>query len=436
MLGIGQGESMKLTTDSKPLRGCLTIPGDKSISHRAIIFGAIAEGTTEIEGLLKSHDVNATISAFRKMGVLIEETDQKVIVHGQGFSGLKVPQEPLDMGNSGTSMRLLCGLIAGHDWTVTLQGDASLSKRPMDRVAIPLALMGAEISGQGPAKQPPITIKGQSHLKAITYQLPVASAQVKSAILLAALQTKGQTKLVEKAITRNHTEEMIRVFGGQVHQLGKEITIQGPQPLKGQKIKVAGDISSAAFWLVAGLIIPGSDIRLENVGINETRTGILEVIKNMGGQVTIENYDSKNQSAHLRVTYSELRATEISGALIPRLIDELPIIALLATQAKGQTIIKDAAELRLKETDRIAVVADILKKMGAKVEEKADGMIIRGGQELVACQADAQMDHRIGMMAAIAALLVKKGTMTLKGAEAIATSYPNFFADLERLQDD
>ncbi|EGJ26868.1 3-phosphoshikimate 1-carboxyvinyltransferase [Streptococcus porcinus] len=427
---------MKLKTDSRPLRGCLTMPGDKSISHRAIIFGAIAEGITEIEGLLKSHDVNATISAFRQMGVLIEERGQKVIVHGQGFSGLKTPQNTLEMGNSGTSMRLLCGVIAAQDWTVTLKGDASLSKRPMDRVAVPLELMGAEISGQGYAKQPPITVKGKTHLKAITYHLPVASAQVKSAILLAALQTRGQTKLVEKAITRNHTEEMIRIFGGQIQQSEKEITIKGPQSLRGQKIKVAGDISSAAFWLVAGLIVPGSDIRLENVGINETRTGILDVIKNMGGQVAIENYDSKNQSAHLRVTYSELRGTEISGALIPRLIDELPIIALLATQAKGHTIIKDAAELRLKETNRITVVVDILQKMGAQVEEKADGMIITGGQELVACQADAQMDHRIGMMATIAALLVKKGTMTLKGADAIATSYPNFFADLERLQDD
>ncbi|VTS21121.1 3-phosphoshikimate 1-carboxyvinyltransferase [Streptococcus porcinus] len=427
---------MKLKTDSRPLRGCLTMPGDKSISHRAIIFGAIAEGITEIEGLLKSHDVNATISAFRQMGVLIEERGQKVIVHGQGFSGLKPPQKALEMGNSGTSMRLLCGVIAGQNWIVTLKGDASLSKRPMDRVAIPLELMGAEISGQNDAKQPPITVKGKTHLKAITYHLPVASAQVKSAILLAALQTKGQTKLVEKALTRNHTEEMIRIFGGRIQQSGKEMTIQGPQSLKGQKIKVAGDISSAAFWLVAGLIVPGSDIWLENVGINETRTGILDVIKDMGGQVAIENYDSKNQSAHLRVTYSELRGTEISGDLIPRLIDELPIIALLATQAKGQTIIKDAGELRLKETNRITVVVDILQKMGAQVEEKADGMIITGGQELVACQADAQMDHRIGMMVTIAALLVKKGTMTLKGADAIATSYPNFFADLERLQDD
>ncbi|CAM4185602.1 3-phosphoshikimate 1-carboxyvinyltransferase [Streptococcus penaeicida] len=425
---------MLLKTNAKALKGTIRVPGDKSISHRAIIFGAISEGQTEIEGLLESQDVLATISAFQEMGVHISQDNNRYLVEGRGFSGLKEPQSSLDMGNSGTSMRLLTGILAGQDWTVTLKGDASLSKRPMDRIAIPLELMGAKIQGQGQRHLPPLTIKGSSNLKAISYVLPVASAQVKSAILFAGLQTRGQTQLKEKAITRNHTEDMIKLFGGQIEQDGKQIRLSGPQTLKGQKIRIPGDISSAAFWLVAGLIIPGSQIILENVGINETRTGILDVIKAMGGQVNYISLDSKTKSATLEVSYSQLKGTEISGDLIPRLIDELPIIALLASQAQGQTVIKDAEELRYKETDRIAVVTDILKKMGVQIQDLPDGMIITGGQALKACQVDAQLDHRIAMMTAIAALLVKEGNVQLEGVEAIATSYPEFFKDLERLE--
>lgn len=425
---------MLLKTNAKALKGTIRVPGDKSISHRAIIFGAIAEGLTEIEGLLESQDVLATISAFQKMGVRIYQDKNRYLVEGQGFAGLKKPEAILDMGNSGTSMRLLAGILAGQDWTVSLKGDASLSKRPMDRIAIPLELMGARLQGQGQRHLPPLTLKGSSNLKAISYDLPVASAQVKSAILFAGLQTKGQTQLKEKAITRNHTEDMIKLFGGQIEQDGKQIRLRGPQTLKGQKLRIPGDISSAAFWLVAGLIIPGSQIILENVGINETRTGILDVIKAMGGQVNYLSLDSKTKSATLEVSYSQLKGTEISGDLIPRLIDELPIIALLASQAQGQTVIKDAEELRYKETDRIAVVTDILKKMGVQIQDLPDGMIITGGQALKACQVDAQLDHRIAMMTAIAALLVKEGNVQLEGVEAIATSYPEFFKDLERLE--
>lgn len=425
---------MLLKTNAKALKGTIRVPGDKSISHRAIIFGAIAEGLTEIEGLLESQDVLATISAFQKMGVRIYQDKNRYLVEGQGFAGLKKPEAILDMGNSGTSMRLLAGILAGQDWTVSLKGDASLSKRPMDRIAIPLELMGARLQGQGQRHLPPLTLKGSSNLKAISYDLPVASAQVKSAILFAGLQTKGQTQLKEKAITRNHTEDMIKLFGGQIEQDGKQIRLRGPQTLKGQKLRIPGDISSAAFWLVAGLIIPGSQIILENVGINETRTGILDVIKAMGGQVNYLSLDSKTKSATLEVSYSQLKGTEISGDLIPRLIDELPIIAFLASQAQGQTVIKDAEELRYKETDRIAVVTDILKKMGVQIQDLPDGMIITGGQALKACQVDAQLDHRIAMMTAIAALLVKEGNVQLEGVEAIATSYPEFFKDLERLE--
>lgn len=425
---------MLLKTNAKALKGTIRVPGDKSISHRAIIFGAIAEGLTEIEGLLESQDVLATISAFQKMGVRIYQDKNRYLVEGQGFAGLKKPEAILDMGNSGTSMRLLAGILAGQDWTVSLKGDASLSKRPMDRIAIPLELMGARLQGQGQRHLPPLTLKGSSNLKAISYDLPVASAQVKSAILFAGLQTKGHTQLKEKAITRNHTEDMIKLFGGQIEQDGKQIRLSGPQTLKGQKIRIPGDISSAAFWLVAGLIIPGSQIILENVGINETRTGILDVIKAMGGQVNYLSLDSKTKSATLEVSYSQLKGTEISGDLIPRLIDELPIIALLASQAQGQTVIKDAEELRYKETDRIAVVTDILKKMGVQIQDLPDGMIITGGQALKACQVDAQLDHRIAMMTAIAALLVKEGNVQLEGVEAIATSYPEFIKDLERLE--
>lgn len=425
---------MLLKSNVKALKGTIRVPGDKSISHRAIIFGAIAEGLTEIEGLLESQDVLATISAFQKMGVRIYQDKNRYLVEGQGFAALKEPQSSLDMGNSGTSMRLLAGILAGQDWTVTLKGDTSLSKRPMDRIAIPLELMGAKIQGQGQRHLPPLNLKGSSKLKAISYDLPVASAQVKSAILFAGLQTTGQTQLKEKAITRNHTEDMIRLFGGRIEQNGKKISITGPQKFKGQKLRIPGDISSAAFWLVAGLIVPGSQIILENVGINETRTGILDVIKAMGGQLNYLSVDAKSKSATLEVSYSQLKGTEISGDLIPRLIDELPIIALLASQAQGQTVIKDAEELRYKETDRISVVTDILKKMGVQIQDLPDGMIITGGQPLKACQVDAQLDHRIAMMTVIAALLVKEGNVQLEGAEAIATSYPEFFKDLERFE--
>ncbi|HEL0025596.1 TPA: 3-phosphoshikimate 1-carboxyvinyltransferase [Streptococcus equi subsp. zooepidemicus] len=427
---------MKLKTKAKALRGRLRVPGDKSISHRAVIFGAIAEGQTVIHGLLRGQDVLATIQAFRDLGVTIYESADSLIIEGRGFKGLKPAQKPLDMGNSGTSMRLLAGLLAAQDFSVQLLGDDSLSRRPMDRITIPLSLMGAELSGQGEKELPPLIVKGCQELRPIHYQLPVASAQVKSAILLAALQTQGETVILEKELTRNHTEEMIEQFGGKLSVAGKQISIKGPQRLQGQILQIPGDISSAAFWLAAGLIVPGSDLVLENVGINPTRTGLLEVIEKMGGQLSYQAVDKDIQSASLRVSYSSLKGVEISGDLIPRLIDELPVIALLATQAQGTTYIRDAQELRVKETDRIQAVTDVLGQMGADIQATEDGMVIRGKTPLHGAAVSTCGDHRIGMMTAIAALLVEEGQVTLERAEAILTSYPDFFKDLERLWHD
>ncbi len=424
---------MKLRTNTRALEGTIRVPGDKSISHRSIIFGALAKGVTRVHDILRGEDVLSTMQVFRDLGVTIEDNGDVVEVHGVGFNGLQAPKNDLDMGNSGTSIRLISGVLAGQDFEVTMFGDDSLSKRPMDRVTVPLSQMGVTVSGQTDRDLPPLTIKGSKSLKPISYQLPVASAQVKSALLFAALQAEGESVIIEKEITRNHTEDMIVQFGGHLSVDDKEIRITGGQEFTAQEIVVPGDISSAAFWLVAGLVVPGSKITLENVGINETRTGILDVIKAMGGKMTLSNVDEIAKSATITVEYSSLQGTEIAGDLIPRLIDELPIIALLATQANGRTIIRDAEELKVKETDRIQVVADALNAMGTKIEPTADGMIIEGPTPLHGATVNTFGDHRIGMMTAIAALLAQDGEVVLERAEAINTSYPAFFDHLESL---
>ena len=423
---------MKLETNRHSLRGSLKVPGDKSISHRSIMFGSLAKGQTRVYDILRGEDVLSTMQAFRDMGVSIEDDGEIITIEGVGFSGLKEPKAPLDMGNSGTSIRLISGVLAGQNFPVEMFGDDSLSKRPMDRVTIPLRQMGVTIAGQTDRDLPPLKMQGGS-LKPIDYHLPVASAQVKSALIFAALQTEGESHLVEKEKTRDHTEDMIKQFGGQIEVDGKDIRIRGLQELKGQEVRVPGDISSAAFWLVAGLVLPNSRIVLENVGINETRTGILDVIQAMGGKLQIEDVDPIAKSATLIVETSDLTGCEIGGSLIPRLIDELPIIALLATQAQGKTIIRDAEELKVKETDRIQVVADALNSMGASIQPTDDGMIIEGKTPLHGATINTQGDHRIGMMTAIAALLATEGTVELERAEAIKTSYPSFFQDLESL---
>ena len=424
---------MKLRTNSKGLKGTIRVPGDKSISHRSIIFGSLAKGETKVYDILRGEDVLSTIQVFRDLGVSIHDYGDVIRIQGVGFQGLQVPTAPLDMGNSGTSIRLISGVLAGQDFSVTMVGDDSLSKRPMDRVAIPLRQMGVEIAGQGERDCPPLHEKGTHQLQPIHYRLPVASAQVKSALIFAALQAEGKSTIIEKEKTRDHTEDMIRQFGGEIQVDGKTIHIQGGQEFQGQTVIVPGDISSAAFWLVAGLILPDSVIKIENVGINQTRTGILDVIQEMGGDLTVEDRDEKAVSASLTVKTSSLKGIRIDGELIPRLIDELPIIALLATQANGQTVIADAEELRVKETDRIQVVADSLNAMGANVVPTEDGMIITGPTPLHGADLETFGDHRIGMMAAIAALLVSEENVMLDRAEAINTSYPSFFEDLETL---
>ena len=424
---------MKLKTNISHLKGSIRVPGDKSISHRSIIFGSLAEGETKVYDILRGEDVLSTMQVFRDLGVEIEDKDGVITIQGIGMDGLKAPQNALDMGNSGTSIRLISGVLAGADFEVEMFGDDSLSKRPMDRVTIPLKKMGVSISGQTERDLPPLRLKGTKTLTPIHYELPIASAQVKSALIFAALQAQGQSVILEKECTRNHTEDMLQQFGGDLSVDGKKITVQGPQKLSGQKVVVPGDISSAAFWLVAGLIVPDSRVELKNVGINETRTGIIDVIRAMGGKLEITDVNPIAKSATLTVETSDLKGTEIGGALIPRLIDELPIIALLATQAEGVTVIKDAEELKVKETDRIQVVADALTSMGATITPTVDGMIIKGRSALHGARVNTFGDHRIGMMTAIAALLVVDGEVELDRAEAINTSYPSFFNDLENL---
>lgn len=424
---------MKLETKAQGLHGSLRIPGDKSISHRSIMFGSLAKGVTTVRDILRGEDVLSTMQVFRDLGVTIEDDGDVVRIHGVGFDGLKAPQNKLDMGNSGTSIRLILGVLAGQDFEVEMFGDDSLSKRPMDRVTIPLRQMGVEVSGQTDRDLPPLKMHGSKSLNPIHYQLPVASAQVKSALIFAALQADGESVIIEKEKTRNHTEDMIQQFGGQLQVDGKEIRISGGQSFTAQEVVVPGDISSAAFWLVAGLVVPNSKIVLENVGINETRTGIIDVIKEMGGKITLSDIDQVAKSATITVETSQLKGTEIGGDIIPRLIDELPIITLLATQAQGKTVIRDAEELKVKETDRIQVVADALNAMGADIVPTEDGMIISGKTALHGAEINTFGDHRIGMMTAIAALLVQDGEVDLQRAEAINTSYPSFFSDLEGL---
>lgn len=425
---------MDLVINKTSLNGMIDIPSDKSISHRSIMFGAIAHGTTTIKNFLRGDDCLSTLKAFQDLGVEIEDDGEVITVYGTGFSGLKQAKQAIDVGNSGTTIRLIMGILAGTSFSTELFGDHSIAKRPMNRVMLPINQMGAECTGHDRTEFPPITVKGTENLQPIQYQMPVASAQVKSAILFAALQAQGKSVIVEKEKTRDHTEDMIRQFGGEISVSEKEISITGPQKLVGQEVIVPGDISSAAFFLTAGLIVPDSQITLNNVGLNPTRTGIIDVIQQMGGTLTIQETGSEaNKAGTLTVETSNLKGVEISGEIIPRLIDELPIIALLATQAEGTTIIRDAEELKVKETNRIDAVATELTKMGANIEPTDDGLIIHGKTPLYAAKVTSYGDHRIGMMLQIAALLVKDGTVELEKAEAISVSYPRFFEDLNNL---
>jgi len=414
------------------LQGTVEIPPDKSIAHRSIMFGAIAEGQTTIHNFLRAEDCLNTLQAFQALGVPIHDDKKTIRIAGVGPAGLKPANSVIDVGNSGTTMRLLLGILAGASFATTLSGDASLNQRPMARVMDPLKQMGAEVTGNNHSEFPPITVKTNTKLQAIEYHMPIASAQVKSAILFAALQAEGTTKIIEKEVSRNHTEEMIRQFGGNIQVSKKTIMLSGSQRLQGQELLVPGDISSAAFFLVAGAIVPNSTITLKNVGLNPTRTGIIDVMKEMGADIQFTQTDQKNDAATLIVKSSELKATTIEGSLIPRVIDELPIIALLATQAEGTTVIKDAQELKVKETNRIDTTAQELKKMGANIITTDDGLLIKGKTTLHTAKVSSHNDHRIGMMLQIAAL-ISKGDVELENPEAIAVSYPHFFQDIQYL---
>lgn len=426
--------TIQLETKVNSLTGRIDVPGDKSISHRSVMFGALAEGKTTVSNFLLGEDCLSTISCFRALGVNIETEDtSKIVIHGKGFEGLVEPQEIIDVGNSGTTIRLMMGILSGRPFFSVLKGDQSIGKRPMTRVTKPLSQMGAVIDGREKGEFTPLSVRG-GNLKGIEYRLPVASAQVKSSILFAGLQADGPTTIYEPAKTRDHTERMIRQFGGEVISDGLSVTVKGGQSLQGTVVHVPGDISSAAFFLVAGAIIPDSEITLKNVGLNPTRTGIIDVMKAMGAdlEITNERPDAFEPSGDLVIRTSSLNGTVIEGDMIPTLIDEIPIIALLATQAEGTTVVRDAQELKVKETNRIDTVVGELRKLGAKIDATDDGMIIHGKSSLTGGVVNSHGDHRIGMMLAIAALLSKENVF-LENPEAISISYPEFFTHLQGL---
>ncbi|WP_400163772.1 3-phosphoshikimate 1-carboxyvinyltransferase [Brevibacillus sp. TJ4] len=413
--------------------GTVRVPGDKSISHRAVMFGALANGTTEIEGFLPGADCLSTIACFRSMGIEIEQQEDRVTVRGKGWYGLQEPVSRLDVGNSGTTIRLMSGILATQPFHAVMEGDESIAKRPMRRVVAPLRQMGAKIDGRREGEFTPLSIRG-GELQGIAYTSPVASAQVKSAILLAGLQAKGETTVTEPHLSRDHTERMLQAFGVRVERDGCTVKVQGGQELQARSIQVPGDISSAAFLIAAVMVVPGSSLLIENVGINPTRTGIIDVVQQMGGKLELLNERVVNEEpvADLLVTHSELKGIEIAGDLIPRLIDEIPVIAVMATQASGRTVIRDAEELKVKETDRIATVVGQLRKFGATVTPTEDGMIIEGKTALSGATIDSMGDHRIGMAMAIAGLAAS-GETVIENDEAIAVSFPGFASLLEQI---
>ena len=427
---------MKTLTRRTGLKGTLTVPGDKSISHRAVMFGALAEGTTTIHGFLKGADCLSTIGCFQAMGIDIEEKEDTIYVHGKGLRGLQAPDGVLDVGNSGTTTRLISGILAGQNFTSELSGDASLNTRPMKRIIAPLSMMGADITSKNKDGCAPLLIHGRP-LSAIHYDSPVASAQVKSCVLLAGLYADGETSVTEPAISRDHTERMLRSFGADIRTEGRTCTIIPPKTLHGQHIEVPGDISSAAFFIAAACITPDSDVLIQNVGINPTRAGILEVCRAMGADVSLENVGETGGEpvADIRARTSRLKGTVIEGDIIPTLIDELPVIALMACFAEGQTIIRDAHELRVKESDRIAIVSNNLQAMGADVIPTDDGFLINSQQgtlTLHGASINCAMDHRIAMTFAVAGLNAD-GETIITDSDCVDVSYPDFFRQLEGL---
>ena len=440
---------ISLTKATHPLKGDVFVPGDKSISHRSIMFGALAEGSTEVTGFLNSADCLSTIDCFRKLGVLIDHTMRPsngvptITIHGRGLHSFKAPSETLYTGNSGTATRLMSGILAAQPFDSMITGDSSIEKRPMSRIITPLTQMGADITsvmGNGCA---PLRITGGKKLTGITYRNPVASAQVKSCILLAGLYAEGDSVVYEPALSRNHTETMLSAFGADIHnevsRNGSAVAILHPGiPLHGIKINVPGDISSAAYFIAAALIVPGSELLIRNIGINPTRAGILTVLKQMGADITLLNVnDSSEPSADILVKHSALHGNEngkfeIGGKDIPTMIDELPIVAAIAAVNGFDTIIKDASELKVKESNRIDAVVENLKAMGCDIEATDDGMIIHGGKPLYGADINTHNDHRLAMSFAIAALSAE-GTTRILDDNCVGISYPTFFKDLQAL---
>ena len=413
------------------LRGEVTPPGDKSISHRAVMLGSLANGDTHVTGFLPGADCLSTISCFRQMGIDIEQNGDRVTVHGKGLHGLKEPSGILDVGNSGTTMRLISGILSGQPFGSTLTGDASICRRPMKRVITPLTQMGASVESESGNGCAPLIIK-PAHLHAIHYDSPVASAQVKSCVLLAGMYADGITSVTEPVLSRNHTEIMLNYLGARVRTEGTTAFIEPEPVLTGREINVPADISSAAYFMAAGLITPDSELLIKNVGINPTRDGMLEVLLDMGADIQLLNEKKDGEPAgDLLVKTSSLHGVTVGGAIIPRLIDELPMIAVLAAFADGETVIKDAAELKVKESDRIAVMTENLRLMGADVEATDDGMIIRGGKPLHGAVVDSHKDHRVAMSLAVAGT-VCDGELTIKDGDCVGISYPEFYKELYR----
>jgi 3-phosphoshikimate 1-carboxyvinyltransferase len=434
-----------------PLKGSLSVPGDKSISHRAVMFGALAEGKTEVKNFLQGADCLSTIRCFRQLGIQIDNdpTQNRVTVYGKGLHGLSKPSDILDVGNSGTTMRLISGILCGQTFSSVLTGDDSIRRRPMGRILTPLQQMGADIhseakngcaplvinSGGSTESGLPITVTGHKRLSGIHYNSPIASAQVKSCILLAGLYAEGASSVTEPYLSRNHTELMLAGFGAELKTENTTVTILPEPRLKGLDITVPGDISSAAYFIAAGLLVPNSEILIKNVGINPTRDGILKVCRQMGADITLQNISTHGGEpvADILVRHSELHGIAIGGSIIPTLIDEIPVIAVLACFAQGQTVIRDASELKVKESNRIDTMVHNLSQLGAEIRATEDGMVIEGGKPLHGGVIDSKADHRIAMSFAVADLMTE-GPVTILQPECVDISYPGFYADLKNLQ--
>lgn len=417
-----------------PLKGELTLPGDKSITHRAIILGSLADGITEITGALRSHDCRDTAKAFGTMGVTIQEPDNDCLqIRGGGLHGLKEPQEVLDVGNSGTTMRLLAGVLAAQPFFSVLTGDRYLRARPMARVTMPLRSMGATILGREGGNFPPLAIKG-THLKAIDYVSPIASAQVKSAILLAGLFADGETTVTEPSLSRDHTERMFEAIGVPIHRHGLSLRVDGIKQISPFQMAIPGDFSAAAFFLVAALVIPGSELTLCEVGINPTRTGLLDALQSMGAMIEVsrQRIVSGEPVADLYVRSQALHGTEVTGELIPRMLDEIPIFAVAAALAAGPTTIRNAAELRVKEVDRLAALVQELRRFGVQIEQHPDGLTIQGSTSLLGCDCDSWGDHRMAMALAVTGLAAE-GSTTISDPSCVSSSFPDFWEQLNAI---